>query len=231
MTLFAAGSSRKIVAICSLTVRNIYLNVYRNSPYHKVLDARFRSVTTGLKSPQVGVEPADSPLDRVLAMLRLAQPVPLVRIDHELGLNAQSPQRMPEFVRLRGRALAVAIADQNQGRGLHLLDEVDRRTLGVDGRIIVDRRAEERNHPLVDGVLAVIALPVGDTGPRDGGAESPRLCDGPHGHVAAVAPAADAHPLRIYRRSAQHLIDASQDVAQITTAKILDVGLREFLAL
>ena len=43
--------------------------------------------------------------------------VTFVRIDYELCGNAERPQRVPEFVGLRRRAFAVAIADHDE-RGL-----------------------------------------------------------------------------------------------------------------
>ena len=42
----------------------------------------------------------------------------------------------------------------------------------VDGGIVIDGGAEVGNHPLVDGVFAVVALPVGDAGAGDGGFEA-----------------------------------------------------------
>src|SRR5205807_8552547 len=97
--------------------------------------------------------------------------------------------------------------------------------------IVVHRGAEVRDHPLVDAVLAVVALPVGDAGAGDGGAEAIGLRHRPHRHVAAVAPAADAEPLAVDRRHADRLVHAGQNVAQIAVAEILDVGPRELFAL
>ena len=63
---------------------------------------------------------------------------------------------VPEFVGLRGRAFAVAIAyDDERGR-LRLLDEIDGRTFGVDDRVVVNGGAEIGNHPLIDFVFAVV---------------------------------------------------------------------------
>ena len=101
-------------------------------------------------------------------------------------------QRVPELIRLRGRALAIAVAHHHQRRRLGFLDEVDGGAFGVDRRIVVDRRAKVRNHPLVDGVLSVIALPVGDAGAGDSRLEAVGLGDGEHGHESAIAPARNA---------------------------------------
>ena len=60
--------------------------------------------------------------------------------------------------------------------------------------------------------------------------EPVRLRDGPHRHVAAVAPAEDAEAVRVDRRDAQHLVDPREHVAQVAAAEVLDVGAREGLA-
>src|SRR5947207_2719220 len=78
-----------------------------------------------------------------------------------------------------------ALACEDQRRRLHLLDEGDRRALRVDLRIVVYRGAEVRDHPAVDVVLAVVALPVADAGAGHRRLEALRLRDRPHRHVAA----------------------------------------------
>src|ERR1039458_2688429 len=104
-------------------------------------------------------------------MLRLVEGMAFVGIDHHLRLHAQRLKRAPEFVGLWGGALAVAVSHYDQSRRLHLLDEVDRGHFRVDRGIVVDRRAEVRDHPGVDGVLAVVTLPVGDSGAGHRGKE------------------------------------------------------------
>src|SRR5580704_10914515 len=121
--------------------------------------------------------------------------VALVRINHHLRLHAQIPQRVPEFVRLRRGAFAVAVAYHYQRRRLYVLDVLDRRTLRIYGSVVVDRGAEIWQHPLIDGILAVVALPVGDARACHRGAEAVSLRDSPHGHEAAVTPAGDAHAI------------------------------------
>src|SRR5581483_49780 len=103
--------------------------------------------------------------------------------------------------------------------------------LGVNRRVGINGRAKIRNHPLVDGVLTVVALPIGKAGAGDGGAKTVGLRDGPHGHVPAIAPPGDADALRVDRRRAKSFIDTCEDVAQIASAEIFDVGARESFAL
>ena len=180
---------------------------------------------------QVGIEPGQGALDYVAAVLGTGEHVAFVFVDYELRFDAQRFQGVPEFVGLRGGAFAVALADEDQRRRLYFLDEIDRRAFGIDRGIVVNRCAEERDHPLVDAILAVVALPVGDAGAGHGGLEAVGLRDGPHGHVAAVAPAGDAEAVGIDGRGVDGGVDARQDVAQIAVAEILDVGAGEGLAL
>ena len=92
--------------------------------------------------------------------------VALVRVDHQLRVDAERLQRVPELVALRRRDLRVPVAVQHEGRRLHLLDELDRRGPRVDGGVVVHGGAEEGEHPRVDLVLAVVAAPVGDARAR-----------------------------------------------------------------
>ena len=59
------------------------------------------------------VEPRDGALDLIALVSRAGEEMALVFIDDELGFDAQRSQRMPEFIRLRRRAFAVAVADQH----------------------------------------------------------------------------------------------------------------------
>src|SRR5581483_204327 len=106
---------------------------------------------------------------------------------------------MPELARLGGGAFAIALPNQHESGGFHVFDESDRRAPGVDVRVVVNRSTEIGNHPLVDVVFPVVALPVGDSGSGDGGAEASGLGDGPHGHVSAVAPTGEANTILIDR--------------------------------
>src|SRR6266704_726853 len=99
---------------------------------------------------------------------------------------------MPEFVGLRSRALRIALTDNDQRRSLHVLDKVNGRTLLVSGGVVVNRRTEEGNHPLINQVLAIVTLPIGNASTRYGATETVGLRDSPHGHVAAVTPASHA---------------------------------------
>ncbi len=134
---------------------------------------------------------------------------------------------MPELVRLGRGTLAVAVADKDERRGLDVLDEINRRAFGVDVRVVVNGGAEEGDHPLIDVVLAVVALPIGDAGARDGGAEPSGLSDRPHRHIAAVTPSRDPDLVFIHRKFFDELVHAGHDVAEVAVAEVADVGLRE----
>ena len=151
--------------------------------------------------------------------------------DHQLCFNTKRFQGVPEFVGLRRGTFAVAVANDDQGGSLHVLDKIDRRAFRVDLGIIVDRLAKERNHPLVDFIFAVVAEPIGDAGAGHGGFEAVGLRDSPHGHEAAVAPAGKAEAVRVDGSDAQGLVDAGEDVAKISVAEIPDVGARKGFAL
>src|SRR5205823_7386096 len=88
-----------------------------------------------------------------------------------------------------------------------------------------------RNHPLIDQVLAIVTLPVGNTGASNSGVETIGLRNSPHGHVTAITPSSNAEAVRsdwilCYRR-----IDPGKDVAQIAAAEILHVGASELFSL
>src|SRR5215472_9480935 len=138
---------------------------------------------------QVLVEPADQPRHDVDLVLVLEEEMPLVRVDDELGLDAQALQRVPVLVRLADRHFRIAVAAHHEGWRVHVLDEGDRRAALVDLRIVVHRCAEVGDHPGIDVVGTVVAQPVGESRPRDRGLEAVGLSQRPHRHVAAVAPA------------------------------------------
>src|SRR6185436_3241852 len=179
---------------------------------------------------EVLVEPGHGAADEVLAVVGLPDRVPFAGIDHELRRDSQGLQGVPELVGLRDRTLDVPLSHQDERRGLDLLDERDRRAAGVDFRVVVHRGAEVRDHPLIDAVLPIIALPVRDPGSGDRGAEAAGLGHRPHRHVAAIAPAGDADALGIDRQGLQDLVDAGQDVPQVAVPEVLDVGPRERLS-
>src|SRR5439155_23793984 len=112
-------------------------------------------------------------------------------INDQLCRHTERLQRVPELVRLRCRAFRVALADDDEGGGLYVLDEVNGRTFLVNGRIIVNGCAEELDHPLIDQVLTIVTLPIRNAGTGDSSVETFGLRDGPHGHEPAVAPAHD----------------------------------------
>src|SRR6185295_182759 len=65
-------------------------------------------------APEEAVEPGDLPLGGVEDVGRVAELVPLVRVDHELGGDAERLQALPELEALRSRTLAVALAHHHQ---------------------------------------------------------------------------------------------------------------------
>src|SRR5947199_1087505 len=113
-------------------------------------------------------------------------------IDDELGRHLERSQCVPEFVGLLRRTFGVVLTNNDERWSLHVLDEMNRRTFFVNGGIVVDRCAEERDHPLIDQVLAVVTLPIGNAGARGRGAETSCLRHCPHRHVSAVTPAGDS---------------------------------------
>src|SRR5262249_34629230 len=85
--------------------------------------------------------------------------------------------------------------------------------------------------PLVNSILAIVALPIRNAGASHGGAKALGLSHCPHGHVTAITPAADADPILIYRCYTEHLVHAGKDVAQITIAEVLNVRAGELFPL
>src|SRR6185437_6437083 len=101
----------------------------------------------------------------------------------------------------------------------------------IYGGIVIDGSAEERDHPLVNVIKAVVTLPVGEASARDGRGEASGLRFCPHGHVSAIAVAANANFVSIDGKLLDHGVDASHEVAIITAPEILDVALGESFAL
>ena len=79
-----------------------------------------------------------------------------------------------------------------------MADKIDRRALVVGYWIVIDRCAEVGDHPQVDGVLAVIALPVRYARPCHCRTEAVGLRDGEHGDESAIAPACQADTIAIH---------------------------------
>ena len=99
---------------------------------------------------EMRVEPRQGAGNDVALVLGIGEEVAFALVDHELRFHAERLEGVPEFVRLRGRNLAVAVADQDQRGRFHFLDEIDGRTFRIHFRIVVDGLTEERNHPLVN---------------------------------------------------------------------------------
>src|SRR4029077_4685328 len=89
-------------------------------------------------SAKMRVKPRDGAADAVPLVLGLHEHVAFVLVDHELGFDAESFQRVPEFVGLRCGTFAVAVANYDQGGRFHVFDESDGRAFGVDLGIVVN---------------------------------------------------------------------------------------------
>src|SRR5437763_3161391 len=98
--------------------------------------------------------------------------MPLASIHDQLRRNPKRLESMPELKRLRGGALAVPFAYHHQRWRLHLLDEIDSRAFRVHGRIVIHRGAKIRDHPLVNRIFAIVALPISYARPGDSCTES-----------------------------------------------------------
>src|SRR5215510_4462021 len=96
-------------------------------------------------SAQVLLEPRGGALEDIALVCRVAKPVALAGVDHEIGRDAERLERVPQLVRLRRRAFTVALADDDQRWRRDALDERDRRAPGIVRRVIVHRRTEVRD--------------------------------------------------------------------------------------
>src|SRR5947209_8865118 len=157
--------------------------------------------------------------------------VTLVFVNDEFCGDIEVLKSVPPFDRLGGGDFSVAIADKDERRGFDVLDEVHGVALGVDSGIVVHGAAEERDHPLVDVVLAVVTEPVGESSTGDGGGEAGGLGFRPHGHVSTVAVAVDAEAFGVDWVFAGEGVDGRHDVAIVTASEVFDIGLGEGLAL
>src|SRR6266481_1013251 len=138
---------------------------------------------------------------------------------------------MPEFVGLRRGAFRISLTDNDEGGCLYILDEVNRRTFLVNGGIVVNRCAEERDHPLAYQVLTVVALPVRNAGAGDSSVETIGLRDSPHCHVTTVAPTSHSEMSRVDWIFLCRSVDSGKDVAKIAVSEILYIRAGKFLAL
>jgi len=84
---------------------------------------------------------------------------------------------------------------------------------------------------LIDQVLAIVTLSIGNAGTGNGATEAISLRDSPHGHLPAVTPSGHAETRRIDRIFSYRGVDSGEDVAQIAGAKIFHVGADELFSL
>src|ERR1700722_10519316 len=164
-------------------------------------------------------------------MARVTETVSFIGIDDQLGLHSFCPKRMPELEALRSRTLTVAISHDDQRRRLYPLDVVDRGALRVDRRIVIDGLAKEGKHPLIDGVFAVVALPVADARSRNRSAEPCGLGYAEHSHEAAVAPAGKPLTVLIDREALLQNVHARKNVLEVSIAEVANISLSKLLSL
>ena len=88
------------------------------------------------------IEPRGGACEHVAAVRGVRDCVAFACVDHQLRWCADGLQRMPELEGLRRGAFLVAVADHDERR------------------VVIDACAKEGNHPLVNLILAVVALPV-----------------------------------------------------------------------
>src|SRR6478736_6378946 len=138
---------------------------------------------------------------------------------------------MPEFVRLRRRTFRVALADDDERRGLHVFDEPNRRTFLINSGVVVNGRAKKRDHPPADQVLPIVTLPIRNAGTCDCGAETICLRDSPHGHEPAVTPTHHAQTVGINWVFLYRSVGPGEIVAQIAASEILNIRSGEVLTL
>src|SRR5439155_27097063 len=90
-------------------------------------------------------------------------------------------------------------------------------------RIVVNRCSEERNHPLVDQFLAVIALPIRDSSTSYGRTETVSLGDGPHRHEPAITPSRNANTFGIDRIFGNRGVDTGRNIAQVSSTEVFHI--------
>src|SRR4029077_18554328 len=146
---------------------------------------------------------------------RFQEKVTFTWVDYQLCRNAERPQRVPKLIRLGRRTLRIAFTNNYEGWCFDVFDELDRRTFFIRCRIVVNRRAEKRNHPLVNQVLAVITLQISNSGSGDRGPEAIWFSDGAHRHLPAIPPSGYAKSRGIDRVFFNHGVDTREIVTKI----------------
>src|SRR4030095_16044290 len=132
---------------------------------------------------------------------------------------------------LRRWAFGVSLADDDERGGLYIFDKANRRTFLINVWIVINRRAKERDHPLIYQVLAIVTLPIRNAGTCDRGAETICLCNRPHGHESPITPPHDAETVGINRIFLYCSVESGEIVAQIAASEILHVRTGELLTL
>ena len=74
---------------------------------------------------EMRIEPSDGTAGAVALVGGLGEVVAFVFVDDELGFDAESFERVPEFVGLRRGAFAVAVADDDERGRFDFFDESD----------------------------------------------------------------------------------------------------------
>src|SRR5271154_2068132 len=89
------------------------------------------------------LEPAQGAFEHIALVIARDEVMAFVGVDDQLRWNMLIAQRVPELEGLGHGTFAVAVADHDERWRFDFADEVDGRAFGVDGRIIINRRAEE----------------------------------------------------------------------------------------
>src|SRR6478736_9941238 len=104
------------------------------------------------------IEPRGHALNHIALVRGIGKHVAFMLVNNQLSFYTQSFERVPEFVRLRRRTLSITVPHKNKRGCFCVLDKRDGRALGIHLWVVIDRSAKERDHPLVNLVLTVIAL-------------------------------------------------------------------------
>src|SRR5947209_876738 len=95
-----------------------------------------KSTTAPEPLTKIPIEPGHGTVEHVMPVLLVGEHMAFAGVDDQLCCDAQRPQRVPELVRLRGGALRVALANDDERRSFDVLDELYRRALRVHRRVV-----------------------------------------------------------------------------------------------
>src|SRR5262245_21356976 len=178
--------------------------------------------------PQVPSEPGEVALDAVALVAGPGEAVMLTRIDDELGLSPEAPERLVHVLRVDERHVEILLPAHAQRRGGN--------GAGLEERV---RRAEVAVDPLPGQAQLVLVLAdvlvgavagdlVRDAGAAGSGLEASGAGDRVVRHHAAVAPAEDAEALGIGDTPGHEGVHGCQHVLHLPVPPIAEYRAREF---